>query len=283
MTDAASAVLERIKAGRAEFSRSELRVGEVVLADPESVAFGTVASVAELAETSGPTVIRFANRLGFEGYKELQQAVREDLGRMLRPAASRIRSTPSGDVIARTLQVEIENVTASLEAIDPTRFDEAAALLVDPTRTVHVIPSEQTRPIGAAFAAELGILRENVRLVFGSEFRVASLLAGLRRGDVVMAIDLHRYERWVVHAQHVALDLGARPVTITDSELSPLAGDGPTFVVRAEASGPFDSLIGIHAIANALVAEAAQRLRRRASRRLDRLEQVWAAARAFEP
>jgi DNA-binding MurR/RpiR family transcriptional regulator len=283
MPETAGALLDRIKAGRDDFSRSERRVGEVVLADPESVAFGTVATVAELADTSGPTVIRFANRLGFDGYRDLQQAVRDELGRLLRPAASRIRSTATGDVIARTVQVEVENVTASLNAIDPDEFDRAAALLVDPTRALHVIPSEQTRPVGAALAAELGILRDRVRLVFGTEFRVASLLAGVRRGDVVLAVDLHRYERWVVHAQGVALEMGARPIAITDSALSPLAGHGPTFVARAEASGPFDSLIGVHAIANALVAEVAQRLRRQASRRLDRLEQAWAATGAFEP
>jgi hypothetical protein len=65
--------------------------------------------------------------------------------------------------------------------------------------------------------------------------------------------------------------------------MSPLAGDVATLVARAEATGPFDSLIGVHAVVNVLVAGAAQRLRTKASRRLDRLESVWNEAGVFEP
>jgi DNA-binding MurR/RpiR family transcriptional regulator len=40
-------------------------------------------------------------------------------------------------------------------------------------------------------------------------------------------------------------------------------------------AGPFDSLVGAHVLANALVAEVADRRRREATRRLDRLERIW--------
>jgi DNA-binding MurR/RpiR family transcriptional regulator len=278
----ATQLLDRIGSSRDALPPSERRVGEVVLADPEAVAFGTVASIAARAGTSGPTVIRFAHRLGFAGYRELQQAVQAEMGQRLRPAVDRIRRTDTDDAVARTLRVELANVAASLEAVDPAQFDRAATLLTDPDREVHVLPSEQTRPVGAGLAAELGILRDGVHLLFGSEFRVASLLAAVRRGDVVLTIDLGRYERWVVDAQRTALDQGAQAVTITDSPLSPLAA-GPTFVARADAAGPFDSLLGVHALANALVAEVAHRVRRTAARRLDRLEQAWTDTGALIP
>jgi DNA-binding MurR/RpiR family transcriptional regulator len=278
-------LLERIGSTRESLPPSERRVGEVVLADPQAVAFGTVASLAERAGTSGPTVIRFANRLGFAGYRELQQAVQAEMGQRLRPAVDRIRSDDDhgrADVVARALRVEVANVQASLEGIDPDQLDQAAALLTDPDRAVHVLPSEQARSVGAGLAAELGILRDGVHLLFGSEFRVASLLAGVGRGDVVLTIDLRRYERWVVEAQRAAIGQGARAVTITDGALSPLAA-GPTFVAQAEATGPFDSLIGVHALANVLVAEVARRLRRPAARRLDRLERSWTETGALIP
>ena len=70
---------------------AERRVAAVVADDPEAVAFGTVADVARRAGTSGATVVRLATKLGFEGFVELQGAVREELARRLRPASERMR------------------------------------------------------------------------------------------------------------------------------------------------------------------------------------------------
>ena len=70
---------------------AERRVAAVVADDPEAVAFGTVADVARRAGASGATVVRLAAKLGFDGFVELQAAVREEMARRLRPASERIR------------------------------------------------------------------------------------------------------------------------------------------------------------------------------------------------
>jgi DNA-binding MurR/RpiR family transcriptional regulator len=76
---------------REKLSPAERRVGDLVLSQPECVAFGTVAEVARRAGTSGATVVRLADRLGFDGYRGLQAMVQADLAALLRPAAERIR------------------------------------------------------------------------------------------------------------------------------------------------------------------------------------------------
>lgn len=273
------AVFDQVRAVRAELSASERRVAEVVLDQPEAVAFGTVAHLARLAGTSGTTVIRLAHRLGFPGYRQLQEGVRDELSSSLRPAVDRIRARTDSDVLARTLDVEAANVAATLQSVDSAAFDRAGALLADEDRAIHVLPSEQARPVGTLLATNLGLLRDDVHLVFGTDFRVASLLARVRPGDVLVALDLRRYERWVLRACALGLDAGAVSVTITDSALSPLgAAEGITFAVHAGSAGPFDSLVGAHVLANALVADVADRRRGQATRRLDRLEQIWRAS-----
>jgi DNA-binding MurR/RpiR family transcriptional regulator len=276
------AVFDQVRAVRGELSASERRVAEVVLETPEAVAFGTVAHVAGLADTSSTTVIRLANRLGFAGYRPLQEEVRDQLSSGLRPAVRRIRTRSDAGALARTLDAEVANVTATLQGVDRAAFDRAGALLADPGRAVHVLPSEQARPVGSLLATNLGLLRDDVRLVFGTEFRVASLLARVRPGDVLVAVDLRRYERWVLRSCALGLAAGAVGVTITDSALSPLGVEGVTFAVHAGSSGPFDSLVGAHVLVNALVADVADRCRGDATRRLDRLEQAWRDADVLE-
>ena len=275
--------LDHLRASLADLPASQRRVADAVLADPEAVAFGTVADLAARAATSGPTVLRLADRLGYDGYKGLQQAVRDELGRRLRPAVARIRSTTPGSVVGRTLEVEVANVTESLERIDPAQFERAVQLLADPDRGVWVLPGEQTRPVGANLATELGLLRDRVHLLFGSEFRAVSLTAGMQRADVIVTIDFHRYESWVARVHQLALDRGATPIRITNDAPELLGGSGPVFTVRAESAGPFDSMLGLQAVANALVAEVARRRRGQATRRLDRLERIWTCSGVLEP
>ena len=58
---------------------AERRIAEAVLEDPTRLAFGTVSDLAARVGTSHPTVVRFAAKLGFGGYAELQERARRDL------------------------------------------------------------------------------------------------------------------------------------------------------------------------------------------------------------
>ena len=269
-------VLEVIRAAAGQLSPSERRVAEVVARDPEAVAFGTVAEVAKKAGTSGPTVVRLADRLGYAGFVGLQARVRDELAHRLRPAVQRIRSQPGGPLVERVLEAELDNVRHTLGALDDGRFERAVELLGDADRRLWVLASEQTRALGLQLANELALLRDGVGVLGGSEFGVVTRLAALSKGDVVVVIDLRRHERWLVSAAALAARRGATRIAVTDSELSPLCdGAACALVVSAAAAGPFDSQVGMLALFNALVGGVAARHRRRVARRIEALERIW--------
>ena len=269
-------VSEAIGAAAGRLSPAERKVAEVVTRDPEAVAFGTVAEVARLSGTSGPTVVRFAERVGYDGFVGLQAIVRERLSERLRPAVQRIRSDSATPVLARALEVEIENVRRTLEAVRADDFEGAVRLLADTRRAVTVLPSEQCQSPGRGFADELSLLRDHVQLAGGSEFRLVTELVRLRPDDVVVLIDLQRHERWILEAARRVAESGARRVVVSDSLLSPLARDADhAFAVSALGAGPFDSNIGVQVLLNALIAGVAGKRRNAATRRLDALEAVW--------
>ena len=70
---------------------TERRIARVVLDDPTRLAFGTVADLAEGAKTSHPSVVRFATKLGFDGYSALQSWVQDGVSRQLSSPIERIR------------------------------------------------------------------------------------------------------------------------------------------------------------------------------------------------
>ena len=269
-------VEDRIGELGSTLTEAERRVAQVVLDRPQLVAFGTVADLAAQAHAGAATVLRFASKLRYDGFSALQASVQHDLANQLRPAAERIREPSGDDPPGRHLQVEIANVQATLAALDPDAIADAVDHLARLDARVFIISGDASRGVATQLAVDLGALRDDVALIDGNDIAVRRQIALLRSTDVVISLDLRRYERWVVDAARAAGEAGPWCLAVTDSVLSPLAQVAQrTFVVSAAAAGPFDSHVGTLALFNLLVASVADRLRSVATTRLDRLEAVW--------
>lgn len=275
-------VVERIVAHAERLTSTERKIAEVLAGEPQTVAFGTVAQVARRAGTSGPSVVRLAVKLGYEGFVDLQADVQSELARQLGPARDRIRQRPPADLLERVQAAEQDNVVSTLHAINPQNLELSVARLADRRRRVWVLAGEVMAPIGSVLAGQLGQLRDGVTQVAGSEVAVSRALAGLESEDTLVAIDIRRYERSLVSVVRWAADRGAAVIALTDSPLSPLASASEqTFFVSARGIGPFDSLTGGIALATALVTAVAARLRQSAPARLDAIEAAWTATGAL--
>ncbi len=263
----------------AELARSlppaQERVARLLDELPDVVAFGTVAEVAEAAATSPQTVLRLAGRLGHAGFAALQDEVRDELVARLPRASSRIRQGPARDPRRAVLAADESNVAVSLD-VDEAELGSVVDLLADDDRTIAVLSAESWVGVGALFAGHLVQLRDGVVVLDGPVPRVARQVAMLGEGDVVIAIDVRRYERWVADAAAQALDNRATLVAISDGPTSPLFAEAAhRFVVGVGSPGPFESATGVVSLLHLLVTSTAARMRDRARGRLDAVEQAW--------
>ena len=269
-------VAARIADAAPSLTRSERRIAEVVIASPQLVAFGTVAQLADAAGTGAATVVRLAGKLSFDGFTGLQAAVQADLARQLRPAAERILQPVADDLVAEHRRVEMDNVDSTLAGVSADTLADAVSLLSAADRNVVVVSGDASTGVAWQMVAELQSMRDGVELSTGNEIQVLRRIAVLRPGDVVVAIDLRRYDRWVVDATARAQARGAEVIAVTDSLLSPLCVDARCrFVVSALGGGPFDSHVGTLALLNLLVGSTAVALRDGAADRLGAAEAVW--------
>ncbi len=154
--------------------------------------------------------------------------------------------------------------------------------LADPSRRVFVLSGDASKGVAAQFVGDLDALRAGVSMVEGNDVAVRRTVALMEESDVLVTIDLRRYDRWLVDAARTAAQAGVWTVSIADSVLSPVAACAQrTLVVTAAGAGPFDSHVGTLALMNVLVAGAAVRLRGVATERLDRAEAAWRATNAL--
>ena len=254
---------------------AEQRVAEVILADPERVAFGTVADIATAAGTGGATVMRLAAKAGFEGFRQLQESIQRDMTKRLRPAAERIREQQTSETHSRSAATETSNVQRTLDGVEAKSLKLATRALLS-AKTVAVISSDAAQGVASVFAADLGMLRSDVVSLFGGTVANLRLSARLGRGDVVVVVDVARYDRAVVDAVGALERNGVSVISLTDSPLAPVAkGALASFTFADVGVGPFDSYVGALALLNLLVAEVARQRSDIASRHLDRLEARW--------
>jgi DNA-binding MurR/RpiR family transcriptional regulator len=256
---------------------TERRIAGAILEDPTLVAFGTVSALASRVETSRPSIVRFATKLGFDGYADLQAWVRNDVARQLSTPAQRIRRQPGE--LAR-IQAEIEqSIHRTLKTLDAARVRRLAAPLVG-ARRIWVLSGETSRAGAIVLHSGLSMVRDEVHLVETHD--LGRDLSAAAPGDAAVVFDFARYRRNTVLAAKAIVDLGVDLVAVTDGPLSPLASMTETWCeLHIPAVGPFDSALPSVLVAELLVIEVVAHLGAEARDRIDRLERLWTATRTF--
>ena len=258
---------------------TERRIAEAVLDEPTLLAFGTVSNLATRVGTSRPSIVRFATKLGFDGYTGLQSHVRRGLSDQLARPSDRIRSE---DASSSREQAEImAGIDSVFEAVDRGRFREFSGLIV-PADHVWVVTGESSRAGGHALHSGLKMVRPGVHLV--SDHDIARDLADAGPNDVAVLFDFFRYRRATITAAETLGSLGTPMIAITDGPLSPLASLTDHWCqVTIPAVGPFDSSVPAVAAAELLVAQVSRDLKEEARDRIDRTEALWDATGTFYP
>ncbi len=262
-----------------QLTPTERRIAEAVLDEPTLLAFGTVSDLAARVGTSRPSIVRFATKLGFDGYTELQAHVRRGLSDQLARPSDRIRT---GDSSASR---ERSEVVAALESVfelaEQGRFADLSKRIVAADR-VWVATGESSRAGGHALHSGLKMVRPSVHLV--REHNIARDLADAGPNDVAVVFDFYRYRRTTILAAETFASLGSTILAITDGPLSPLASmAGSWLQVSIPAVGPFDSSVPAVAAAELLVAQVSRDLEARARDRIDRTESLWDKTGTFCP
>jgi DNA-binding MurR/RpiR family transcriptional regulator len=272
-----TSTLDLVAAVSSELTPTERRIAEAVLAEPTLLAFGTVSALADRVGTSRPSIVRFANKLGFEGYTLLQQHVRSDLSHQLSRPSERIRrddkSTPP---VRHVINGAISSVLDALESGQIAKLAEPVAR----AEKVWILSGETSQAGAHALHSGLSMVRPGVRALEEHSFGTDLSDAGPQ--DVAVVFDFFRYRRQVVTAARAFAKAGVMIVAFTDSPLSPLAELADSWCqIEVPAIGPFDSSAPVVFMCELLVARVAQQLQDDATNRIDRIETLWEETEAF--
>lgn len=253
-------VAERIREGLGKCSPAERRVGRLLLSDYPAAGLDTVARLAERAETSGPTVLRFLSRLGFDGFGDLQEALRGEIAERTASPLSLLRSEPApapDDTLLGRARAILSSATArTFEVLPPDEVDAAVALLADSRLRISADGGRFTRLLAEYLVLHLMQIRGNARLLPAEPLSRTDVLLDIGRRDALVLFDFRRYEPASQALAEECAEAGAKIILITDRWLSPISGIADVVLpaqVDAVAAA-YDSLVPALAVVEVLIA-----------------------------
>lgn len=251
-------VISELRRGYDELTQSQKRIAEAIVEDPEFVAFATVDKMAARLGVSPSTVVRFAYRLGLNGYQDLQDRVRTLVRSQMRLNAA----TGDGDkdltthlgesVFAKSLAHDLENLRRTVLNLQLGDLERAVRIIRD-ARRVYVLGGATSYAIAYYAFLALDRMRGDA-LLLDREALAASSMMAMTEDDAVLVFTFAPYASSTLRITDSAKRLGAKIVAISDTPVSPV-GQRVDVVLQALASGlsTQNSIVAALAVTTALL------------------------------
>jgi len=220
-TSPGSAILGQIRRARSELSPAELRVADLVLAQPRSVLNDPIAEIARAAGVSQPTVIRFCRSLGCEGLSDFKLRLASGLTGTVPVTHTQVNTNDSMlELGAKVLGNTASAILQVRSHLNRDTIDRATDMLLAARR----IEFFATGHYGVvAQDAQFKFLRFGMPCGAYTDPRLQLLAADvLREGDVAVVISSGGRLPELISVVEKAQERGAKVVAITASQ-SPLA------------------------------------------------------------
>ncbi|OGA35448.1 MAG: hypothetical protein A3G80_15330 [Betaproteobacteria bacterium RIFCSPLOWO2_12_FULL_62_13b] len=271
-------VMETLQAKLEALPPSQKGLARFLLSHFDEAVFLTAAQLARRSGTSESSVIRFAKRLQYRGFPELQEDLQALLRRNLAPKERMQRAggipEKSEAILDRISEMALTNIRESRKLLNPQVLKEAAKAITA-AHTKYVVGLRASSGTAQLLGFYLGLILPNIRIQTDGGPALFEALLSVSKKDVVLAISYPRYTKWTVEGLRYARKQGAATIAITDSQLSPIAQIAEIALVARAASITFaNSYVGAMLVVDSLIGMILNLTPQESLARLDAVERV---------
>ena len=216
-------LLQRIRQRLEELNRSERKVADVILADPARATGLSIASLAQAASVSEPTVNRFCRSFDAKGYPDFKIKLAQSLAGGTPYVSQAVEpSDGAAEYTGKIFGATIAALDEASRELDPARIERVVDYLIQ-AKQIHFFG------LGASGAvaqdAQHKFFRFNLPVTSYVDVLMQRMVAAAcHTGDVVVVISWTGRTRELVDIARLARESGAVVLGIT-APGSPLAGE----------------------------------------------------------
>ena len=201
-------------------------LADYIVENPRKVIFMTTRELSEACGVSEATVVRFVAQVGFRGYTEFLQSLRNavdaDMTLLDRMELTDFTS-PSAQRFQRMIYREMDNLRQLYEEVDVEAVERVTALL-DGDEPVYVVGSRLSYTLAYYMGWSLIKIRPGIQILKGSDSTAIDRLTVAPADSRVIVIATSRYPNELIRICRCAIRLRLKLVVLSDSADCPMNG-----------------------------------------------------------
>ncbi len=269
-----------------DLSKGHKKIAQYILNHYDKSAFMTASKIAAEVGVSESTVVRFACELGFDGFPEFQDALRQLIKNKL-TTVQRMEITSSKmeerNILQSVMQSDIEKLKQTMEMIDNDDF-VAAVDAISKAKKIYILGARTCSSIASFLGFYLNMISDNVKTIASnSASETFEQIYRVNKDDVVIAISYPRYSVRTMNAVKYAESKGCTVIAITDNIKAPITCYATySLIADSDMTNFVDSLVAPLSLCNALVAAMVIRHKEKIVKTFSDLETIWVDYEVYE-
>jgi len=208
-----------IKIHYQELSKAEKKIADFLMQNPNRILPLFITDLAEKCGTSQATVVRFAKRLGYDGYQQLKIAIAQDANN--RPINENITPNDSaGDIFKKVCDDIYCSLEKTKKVIDSNLLDACCKAILSADR-ILVFGLGNSASIATDASHKIFRLGLNAHSYTDNHMQ-AIAAAHTDKNSVVIGISHSGASRDIVQAMQLAKQNGATTIALTNLGKSPI-------------------------------------------------------------
>ena len=214
-----------------QMSKTYQRISVYLTQNPNDVAIKSVNSIAAHCGIHASSFVRFAQSLGYRGYKDLQSLFQERLSTAApgfearkRALEADLKHRPDRSERGFLRDLVVKDIASLQELLEATNAKDiaTAAKLIHQADTVFLLGQLRSEPVVNLLRYILTMLGKRSVLLDASGGLATHMARTIRPADLLIAVSFRFYATEVVNIVEASAQNGVPIVAISDSTLSPL-------------------------------------------------------------
>lgn len=272
-------LLQRIQKKKPEFSKGQKRLAAYIIDNYDKAAYLTASKLGREADVSESTVVRFAYQLEYDGYPELQKAMKvivRTQSNSLQRLESAMEQIDESQLLSTILYADQAKIKDTIEESNKEEFDKALDILIN-AKSIYILGVRSSGFLAGILGHYFNMIFDNVKVIDSTgTLDTLEQIYRLNGDDVLIGISFPRYSKRTVQALEFAKKNGAKTITITDSKQSPLTLFGScNLIAKSDVVAIVDSLVAPLSLINAIVVGICLKRQDEVRSRMQALESLW--------
>lgn len=278
MTNTLHPVISEITTKLESLTPKAQTLGNYIMQNPAKVVFMTTKELAETCEVSEATVVRFVASIGYQGYSDFQQALKDFINTgMSLPERVDMKGIkePGLDRLHRGVLEELNNLKHMYEIIDVETMNRFVTYL-DESEHVFVTGSRLSYTFAYYLGWSLTKIRKGIHIFNGSDSTTIDFLTNAPPNSLVILTAATRYPNELIKLSKLVRRLGHTLLVLTDASISPVIPFANLSLVVPSRSIPFiGNVSNMLCVIQHMVQELASRRGDNLQKHQEQLEQVY--------